>query len=154
MPFQCPLPASSSFLTTLSQIDSHPHFSTSKLIQSKSALNQWCSVLKTQCFRVEKISAEQRWIRADSLWYSTELFSSEKRRFRENQSWSVLKQCWSALMSFMFSESCQNSSALIISGISTRVCKPTEYKHTRVYHPIDNLLWHSPVRQHFHWQNP
>ena len=34
----------------------------SELIQSKSALNQRCSVLKIQYFRAKKISAEQRWI--------------------------------------------------------------------------------------------
>ena len=69
----------------------HAFFSTSELFKSKSTRNQCCSVLKTQCFRVRKVSAEQRWFRADSLRNSAEFFSSEQRSFTENQSWSALK---------------------------------------------------------------
>ena len=69
-----------------------------ELTQSKSALNERCSALKTQRFRAKKINAEQLWFGADFLWYCAEFFRSEQRWFRENQSWS-------ALTIFMFSES-------------------------------------------------
>ena len=101
------------------------HVLISELNQSKSALYQRCSALKTQFFGTKEISAEQRWFRTDSLWNNTEFYSSERRWFRENQSWS-------ALMFFMFSESAlkkvsslkQRWSALIISGTSARVRSP------------------------------
>ena len=44
------------------------HVLISQLIQSKSALSQRCSALKTQCFRAKKISSELCWFRADSTW--------------------------------------------------------------------------------------
>ena len=43
-----------------------------------SAENLW-TALKTLCFRVENISAGQRWFRADFLWNSAEIFGSEQR---------------------------------------------------------------------------
>ena len=114
---------------------SHLHVLILELIQNKSALNQRCLALKTQDIRAEKISAEPLWFRVHSLWNRAKFFNSEQRWFSQNQSLSALKQSWSALMFFIFSESAlknvkslkQRCSALIISGTSTRdVIKPSE----------------------------
>ena len=55
------------------------HALISELIQSKSALNPNVSELrKNHCFKAMKISTEQRWFRADSLWKSAEFFMLSK----------------------------------------------------------------------------
>ena len=85
MPFQWPLCAFSSLLTTLSHCSFFIYTFWSELMQSKSALNHRFSALKILCFRVKKISAEKRWFRADFLWN------------RADQPWCPscsLKQCW------------------------------------------------------------
>ena len=56
---------------------SHLHVLISELTQNKSALNERCSALKTQCFGAKKFSAEQHWSRAESLWNSADFFRSE-----------------------------------------------------------------------------
>ena len=99
---------------------SNPRVLISELIQSKSAFNQRCSSLKTECVRANKISVEQRWLRAYFLlnsavkrWNSpfwtaliqrkSELISarlkrvlciSTEKRWKTSNLWNSAVQCW------------------------------------------------------------
>ena len=88
---------------------SHLQVLISELIQSKSAP-------KTQCCRAKKISAEQRWFRADSFWNSAEL-----RCFpcSLNQRWKTSKRQISEI-------------ALFTSETSTRFVLTLQHRSSRV----------------------
>ena len=78
---------------------SYLHVIISELIQSKPALNQRCSALKTQCFRAESNSVSLRWLRTDALWNSADFFvlnSADSEEIRADQLWnSTVQNCLS-----------------------------------------------------------
>ena len=102
---------------------SHIHVLISDLIHSKSALNQRCSALKTQCFRATKISDEHHWFRTDSLWNSPPLSWILQFWTDMNQRKSELISSETALISsdvlhvlWISAEKCQNSETMLFSA--------------------------------------